>query len=227
MSLESITRLVDDKIRSTALGVKLADPEVRDRAIEQAVLQYGLDLPRKVSELVTNVTGSVFDAPAGWIAGESQLEAVEFPVGQAPRATLEAAPVLRLDDTWGIMLAGGVSLAADTVRVHYSLGHVATAEECTVPPRDENAVACWAAAELCRQLATQKGHERDATIAAAAVNQASQSGDLARRAKDWFAQYRQQLGLPDPERTSGPDAAGAVTQFRTDRPRPRFRTLQA
>jgi hypothetical protein len=87
------------------------------------------------------------------------------------------------------------------------------------------ALACWAAAELCRQLATQKGHERDATISAVSSNGQTQSSDLARRAKDWFAQYRIALGLPDPEAAAGGNAAGTVVSFERTRTRARFSTL--
>jgi hypothetical protein len=120
---------------------------------------------------------------------------------------------------WRIVLASE-SLTDATVRVWFTAPHADDGS--TVPAVHENAVACWAAAELCRQLATQKGHERDATIAAAQTNGSSQSGDLARRARDWDLQYRQALGLSDPAAETGPDAAGVVVQFDRARMRGRF-----
>ena len=111
------------------------------------------------------------------------------------------------------------------MRVHFTAPHVLTVDECTVPTQHFNAVACWAAAELCRQLATQKGHERDATLSAANTTGASQSGDLARRARDWDLQYRQTLGLPDPDAVPGAAGSSAVVQFDRTRQRGRFSSL--
>lgn len=221
MSLATITQLVQDKLRTVALGREQADPRVVERAIEQAVLQYGLDSPRHLAAEVANVTGGLIDVPAGWVVERSQLEAVEYPIGVAPMATLEAAVVRSEGDVLQVMLLDD-SLSDATVRIHYTAPHVATLAECSVPAEHDNAVACWAVAELCRQLATQRGHDRDATLGAAAVNGQSQSGDLARRAKDWFAQYRVALNLPDPEATTGGQAAGAVVQFDRTRVRGRF-----
>lgn len=219
MSLATITALVDDKLRSVALG-DLAEPDVRDRAIEQALVQYGVDEPQDLVEEQTDVTGWILTLPADWVAARSRLQAVEYPLEQVPMATLEAAAYHEVSG-WKILLAEALSGA--TVRVHYTAPHATDGS--TVPLHHENAVACWAAAELCRQWATQKGHERDATISAAATGQASQSGDLARRAKDWMAVYRDALGLPDPDKpgtAASGQAAGAVVSWGPQRVRGRF-----
>lgn len=223
MGLAAIKQLVDDKLRSAALGAELADPVVRDRAIAQAVLQYSLDAPRRLHEDVADPGGWVLPLPAAWVEGRSTLVAVENPVGYAPMRVLEAAVLLSIaGDGYQVVLADEM-VATGLTRVHFTAPHVVTGDESTIPAEHENAVACWAAAELCRQLATQKGHERDATIGAAAVAGNTQSGDLARRAREWLNQYRQVLGVPDPDAKTGPKAAGAVTSWRgDDRPRPRF-----
>lgn len=219
MSLANIRTLVADKLRTVALGRELADPLLIDRAIGQALLQYGLDAPQQLAVLETGITGDSLAVPEGWVAGRSVLLQLEYPVGQSPMATVQAAVMLDLLDEWRIVLADE-TLADATVRVWFTAPHADDAS--TVPAVHHNAVACWAAAELCRQLATQKGHERDATIAAAQTNGASQSGDLARRARDWDLQYRQALGLRDPAASTGPDSAGVVVQFERARMRGRF-----
>lgn len=224
MSLATITQLVDDKLRTLALGRELASPLVVGRAIEQAVLQYGLDAPQQLQVVVDGVNGDTIPVPPGWVVGRSLLTAVEFPVGRAPAAIIDAATARDAAGNWQILLPVD-SLIDATVRIHFSAPHLVNATECTVPAEHENALACWAAAELCRQLATQKGHERDATISAANTNGASQSGDLARRARDWDLQYRQALGLPDPEKVSGAAGATAVVQFERSRQRGRFSSL--
>lgn len=224
MSLATVQQLLVDKVRTLALGNDLASPLVQERAIAQALLQYSMDAPLQTYEDVANVSGGLFDVPPGWVAELSTLVAVEYPIGLAPMATLEAATVRNEAGDWQIMLLDD-SLTLATVRVHYGKPHTLTTSASTVPARHENALACWAAAELCRQLATQKGHERDATISAVSSNGASQSGDLARRAKDWFAQYRIALGLPDPEAATGGNAAGTVVSFERTRTRARFHSL--
>lgn len=223
MGLANVQQLVDDKLRSAALGADLAGPEVRDRAIAQAVQRYGTDAPQQLFADQADVAGAVLDLPEAWVVGRSLLQHVEHPVGYAPMRTLDAAVLTAIDGSGlQVVLADGLT-ASGLVRVHFTAPHVLTSEDSTVPAHHEDALACLAVAELCRQLATQKGHERDVSISAAAVNGATQSGDLARRAKDWERQYRTVLGLPDPEQQPGPRGAGAVTSWRgDDRPRPRF-----
>lgn len=220
MPLSQIIRLVDDKLRTVVLG-NGTDQTGRDRAIEQAVVQYSVDAPRRlVAAAVAN--GSSIPVPTEWVVGRSALSGVEWPVGRVPMVVVAAAVAFD-GTTWSVVLAE--PLAAAQVRLHFTAPHVLTDEVSTVPAEHENAVASWAAAELCRQLATQKGYDRDSSIGAAAVNGQSQSGDLSRRAKDWMAVYRTQLGLPDPEKTQGPRAAGAVVAFASDRKRGRFTSV--
>lgn len=221
MSLATITQLVTDKLRTAALGTGLAHPLGVQRAIDQAVLQYSADAPQLLQAVVTGANGDTLDVPDTWVDGESTLQAVEYPVGRAPRATLDALATQDAAGDWKLLLLVD-SLVDATVRVWFTAPHVLTTETCTVPARHENALACWAAAELCRQLATQKGHERDATIGAAMTNGASQSSDLARRARDWDLQYRQALGLPDPDAQPGGQGASATVQWERTRVRGRL-----
>lgn len=221
MPLAHIISLVDDKLRTASLG-DAADQAARDRAIKQAALQYGVDSPRALVEDVGPVSGGTVPLPSAWVVDRSQLEAVEHPIGSVPMVGVEAA--MSFDgSSWSILLAE--PLAAPLVRVHFTAPHVLTDTQCTIPAEHENAVASWAAAELCRQMATQKGHDREATIGAAAVNGQSASGDLARRAKDWLTVYRVALGLSDPDKVSGPRPTGTTVSFESDRRRGRFNSL--
>lgn len=223
MSLATITQLVSDKLRAAQLGTELGGTAERDRAIAQAVLQYGLDRPLVTSADVAGVNGSVVLLPTTWVAGRSVLGAVEYPIGEWPVSSLEAAVVVGATAT--TIFLEQDTLADATVRVHFTVPHTVDNSGCTVPAQDLNAVACWAAAELCRQLATAKGHDRDATLTAAAVNGGSQSGELARRAKDWLREYRNALGLPDPDRPTVAPASAVASWGSTRRPRPRLYSL--
>lgn len=219
MSLSAITTLVDDKLRSVALG-STADTAARDRAVEQALLQYSEDEPQDLVASVADVSGATIAVPDTWVAGRSRLQAVEYPLDQVPMAVLEAAEYFN-GTAWQVLLAEAVS--SITVRLHFTAPHAA--DGTTVPAHHINAVACLAAAELCRQLATRLAHDRDATIGAQGAQQGSQSGDLSRRAKEWLAVYRVVLGLPDPDKSgagSNGKPAGAVVSWGARRVRGRF-----
>lgn len=219
MPLAEITQLVDDKLRSATLG-RMADTAQRDRAIALALLQYSADAPLQQMLRLVNVNASSLAVPEGWAASWA-LDAVEAPVGQIPRATVDAAAYFD-GLAWSILLAQ--PLVAPVVLVHYSRPHTVTDAASTAPAMHENAIACWATAELCRQMATARGHERDATIGAAMQSGSSASADLARRARDWLAEYRAELGLPDPDKR-GQAAASAVASTRRERVRARYFTL--
>lgn len=223
MPLAQIIALVDDKLRSAALG-SAANMATRDRAIEQAVVQYSEDAPRVLVQDVAGVNTQSISVPEGWVAERSRLVRVEHPIGTLPESTLPATAVFD-GAVWRVLFES--ALANALVRVHFTTPHELSDALCTIPPQHENAVASWAAAELCRQLATQRGHDRDATIGAAASLGQSASGDLARRAREWLAVYRVALGLPDPDKEPGARAAGAVVAFASDRRRGRFNSLEA
>ena len=143
MSLATIKQLLQDKIRSASLGSDLADPLLRERTLAQALLQYDADAPRETSAVVTGITGGLFDVPPTWVVGRSLLVAVEYPIGLAPMTTLDAAVARNEADTWQIMLLED-SLVDASVRVFFTVPHVLTDTECTVPLQHENALACWA-----------------------------------------------------------------------------------
>lgn len=206
MSLATIIQLVNDKLRSDALG-DLVNTDLIDRTVAQALIVYSSDKPHVLTE-DTVANGDTIAVPPTWMEGVSTLTTVEYPVGEVPLVALAAAAVRPWGGAVRIVLQDTSLPAATPVRLHYTASHLADGS--TVPASDENAVACWAAAELCRQAATRYGHDGDATINAASTNHASRSGDLARRAKDWLAQYRTELGLPDPDAKSGGKAAGVV-----------------
>ena len=226
MSLPAIIQLTRDKLRTAMLGADLADGLVVERAVLQAATQYGTDMPRRRTTLVTGLTGSTVPLPSGWVPDRSALLAVEYPLGQAPMATVPAQVALKPSaDEYQVYLLD-TTLSAASLRLHWTSPHELTAEACSIGEQHWNALACWAAGEVCRQLATAKASERDATMSAVQVNQGSQSGDLARRARDWLREYRQALGLPDPEQATHGDAACAVVSWGHRRPRPRISTQQ-
>ena len=126
MSLATVQQLLVDKVRTLALGNDLASPLVQERAIAQALLQYSADAPLQTYEDVANVSGGLFDVPSAWVAEQSALVAVEYPIGLAPMATLEAAlqEAAQIDkmvkglrakafagDAWDAMLQLGLTIA--------------------------------------------------------------------------------------------------------------------
>ncbi|XHS78503.1 hypothetical protein ACFJGW_00600 [Burkholderiaceae bacterium UC74_6] len=210
MSLSKIILLVNDKLRSEALA-DLAAADVVERAVGQALLRYGQDKPLDMDGLVeaqTDLT-DMLPMPDGWQPGVSNLVSVEYPVGEAPMVTIPALVVHPITGGDRIRLTLDALPLDSQARIHFTGSHAADGS--TVPEAHMDAIACLATAELCRQSATRYGFDRDATLNAAGVSQPSQGAELARRAKDWAAQYYAQLGLRNPDQVSAGSSGDAGT----------------
>ena len=147
------------------------------------------------------------------------------------------APVAgRLSDSHAPGLMGGVGLAlgldwrlalvvmlagrpAGPVRVRYTLQHALSATEDTIPPADREAVAKYAAALLCEQLASFYASDTDSTISADRSFGQTRSQAFAARAREYRKQFQAALGID--EKTAAP--AGAVVQIQTTDSRGRSR----
>lgn len=100
---------------------------------------------------------------------------------------------------------------ASPVRVRYTLQHALTATEDTIPPADREAVAKYAAALLCEQLASLYASDTDSTLSADRSFGQTRSQAFAARAREYRKQFQAALGIDD--KTAAP--AGAVVQIGT------------
>ncbi len=210
--LADYEQLVTDLVRDDA--AKIANAE-KDRAIEAAVRRYSEDRPQEKAEDLTPSGANTLPLPAAWENDFSALRALEYPVGNVPPTYLDqgryrfyrtpAAVVIQSDDA--------VSVSAGSVRATFTIRHAVDAASDTVPLSHRQAVASWAAAILCEQLAAFYSGGTDSTIQADSVQNESKARDYASRARALRQFYLDELGI-DPKR--GQPAGQVVELKRTD-----------
>lgn len=211
MALADHESLVDNLVRDGGGTIAAAD---RDEAIARAADRYSTDRPRVKVEDVVAAGGNYLDLPASWEVDFSRILEIETPPDQIP-------PELVEQDSWSIystpagdkiLLQDGLTAGAN-VRLRYTIAHQVDIAADTVPSRDREAVACWAAALLLDQLASKYSGDIESTIQADSVDHQSKGRDYAARANALRKRYFDALGI-DPKRTV---AAGAIVDLdRTD-----------
>lgn len=180
----------------------------RDNAIAAAVRRYSGDRPRRRVDDVTASDANTLPLPAQWVTDFSRVISLEYPIGNRPPTGIDPERYGLYTDTdqvTTIMLLDAVIAGAD-VRCAYTIRHTVTSSLDTIPDADREAVACWAAALLCDQLASIHANAGDVTIQADAVDRGSRAREYANRAKTLRARYLSELGL-DEKRN---EAASAV-----------------
>ena len=189
MSFSALSALVTDLVPDTGARLK---PGALPRALEAARVQYSKDRPTAQLEDVTTVAGNRQPLPAAWAAG-SALTSIEYPAGQFPPVFLGPAEFGLLSapsgDEIGLLTAVP---AGEVLRVGFTAPHglTETPDTCTIPAEHFEAVACWAAALLCDQLAAAYADNTDPTIAADRVDTTSPSRTWAARAKAYRDECR-------------------------------------
>lgn len=189
MALSDIQTLVEDKLRDTADDVSDAE---RDRAIEGAVARYSLDRPRKTTLPIAATATTIVPLPAGWQDGFSQVTKLELATDMGSDSI--EGTVNRVLGNDRIDLETSVQVGTN-VYVTYTLMHILTEEDDTIPALDRAAVAMWATAELLDQRANLKTDSVDPTIAADSVDHHSKGANFARLARDLRARYFDHLGI--------------------------------
>lgn len=228
MSLSDHQAIVDRVARAPADIVTPAD---RDAAIQTAVLRYSQDRPRTQVADVTALSGWFLPLPAGWVAGESVLHAVETPIGSNPPALLDSGAVAVELGISGetIRLAAQIDVGQQA-RLTFAGPHTVNATTDTVPARDREALACWAAALLCDQVTAHHAEDREPTIQADRVDYTNPAKEWGRRGDACRKRYYQLLGIDMAGGNAGgtpvPKPAGGVVNLDVpnSRLRPRLST---
>lgn len=182
----------------------------RDQAISLAVVRYSQDLPRRlVADDVVPATGFL-DLPDGFDTDQHRIEALECPPDRIPPAVLsgEDWALYQGVDAIRIMLISRPPTGA-AIRIRYTGAHVLDDETDTIPAKHREAVASWAAAILCEQLASQYSGDQIPTVNADSVDHQSKGRDFANRAKTLRKFYYDSIGV-DPKRNV---AAGVVVDL--------------
>jgi hypothetical protein len=212
MALADVQSLVDSLVRDAqgAGGIGRLASGARDQAVGLAVRRYSLDRPRLVvSDVAVPLASNAVEPPADWDGGETTLE---YPVGDVPPTLIDpdrwqvyATPTGRVFQLWEGLPAGAV------VRVTYGMAHQLDAVIDTVPARDREALASYAAAVLLDELASAAASDGDATIQVDGLARSpDRSKALAARAENFRRRYHELLGI-DPKRLKGASVLAAPT----------------
>ena len=184
-----------------------------DGAIALAVARYSKDRPRiKVSDL-TPTTTTKLPLPATWETDFSEIRSLEYPVGENPLSFLDTDRYGLYDDGAAVTIKLQDSVdTTQTVRASFTIAHVVSDADDTIPAADREAVACWAAAVLCDELASFYSGGTDSTIQADSVRQQSKAQEYSARAKALRKRYLDELGVEEKRAV----AAGAVVKLRDE-----------
>ena len=209
--LADYEQLVTNLVRDDANRLS---PQDIDDAIGLAAQRYSKDRPQTKVEDLTPSDAHTLPLPAAWETAFSAIASLEYPIGQRPRITIESGrwSLYQSPTAITILLEDAVSLS-QKVRASFSIAQVLDATHDTIPLADREAVACWAAANLCEQLAAFYSGGTDSTIQADSVRQQSKSQEYAARAKSLRARYLNELGVDDKRNES---ASAVVTITPTD-----------
>ncbi|MEN5179204.1 hypothetical protein ABE501_05405 [Comamonas testosteroni] len=213
MAFADFQQLVTDLVPDQAANVT---PDVQRRAIEEAAVRYGADVPRVLTEEVVWPQQGVFGpVPASW-TDQAVVRSAEYPVGQHPASILFVDAYRDLIGTWGMESVRTLPEGA-VVRVQFNLPHVLDDDSDTIPVLHRWPVAQYAAHLLCQQLATRFSAERESAIGADVSRTESRASMYARRAKEYRAGYYAGIGVVDPlsqaELGSALTPAAAVTSW--------------
>ncbi len=183
--------LVQQNVRDDS-GV--LSPDDYDAALTLALSRYSSDRPRYRVEDLPATGSDRLNLPSGFQLGISSVTSVEYPLDAFPPECLDNDQYLvyQAPDGWLVRFAFAPT---SEVRVTYSVAHHVSDTEDTVPIAHREAVACWAAASGCDQLASHYANASDSTIQADRVDRQNQSRDYAARAKALRARYLNELGV--------------------------------
>ena len=199
MSLADFQLLVNHLVRDKDQVV--SSPQY-DTAIQTAVIRYSADRPRAVVADVVSAGGYRLALPVGFDIGFSKVQSIEHPVGNVPETLLEVARTSLYNSPVATEIQLPTSLpVGDTVRLGFTARHRVDVATDTVPIDHRNAVASWAAALLCDQLANHYATSGESSIGADAVNHQSKTETFASRARAYRAQYLKDVGV-DEKRTA-------------------------
>lgn len=186
------------------------DAATIDLAIDLAVARYSKDRPRVIVEDVASTGTAILNLPTEWVDEASAIASIEYPMGDVPPALIDSDryTVYQSPAGYNLMLIYPPPVG-ETMRLTYTLPHVLTDLVDTIPPRDREPVACWAAAHLLEQLASFHAGDTDSTIGADRVDHRAGAESYAARARAARKRYFDELGLK-PQRSV---AAGAVVDL--------------
>ena len=199
-------------------------PDDVEAGIEFAISRYSKDRPRSVVEDVTSTGGQFLPLPDSWVGGFSEIQAMESPIGEVPPRFFDDDEFAIYEAPSGEQIMLTQSLAdGDLVRVRFTAFHLLSNTEDSIPVAEREAVACYAAAHCCEQLASLYSGDSDSSIQADSVDHAGAGSRFSRRADKLRQRYFDELGI-EPKRSA---PAGVVVDMDLRDSRGRDRLLHS
>ncbi|MBL3601296.1 MAG: hypothetical protein JMN25_15765 [gamma proteobacterium endosymbiont of Lamellibrachia anaximandri] len=183
-------------------------PDDIDVAIDMAVTRYSKDRPNIKVQDVAAPGGQRLNLPDTWVPGFSDIQAIEYPIGELPVSELESWQIYLAPAGEEVLIADSIDAAAQ-VRFRFTVFHTLDTTSNTIPVADKEAVASYAAAACCDQLATFYSGDTDSTIQADSVEHGGKAREFSSRANKMRKRYYDELGI-DPKRNQ---AAGVVVDL--------------
>lgn len=182
-----VERLIrDDEDKLTAGDI--------DDAIDMAVTRYSKDRPRKTVRDEIAPGGQRLNLPTDWVAGFSDIQAIEYPIGYIPVSELTTWQLYQAPAGEEVLLPASIE-AGEAVRFRFTVFHQMNNATDTIPLGDREAVAGYAAALCCDQLSTFYSGDSDSTIQADSVDHGNKSRQFSRRADKLRRRYYNELGI--------------------------------
>lgn len=212
MARADLLTLIGDLVPAADLG-RLPDGAA-GRALDAAVLRYGVDRPREIASEVAGGEGGAFAVDTGMVAAET----VEHPLDRVPATLLDGRRWRAKESPAGlyILLADPLPRGA-VIRVTGRGRHVCDGATDTIPDPHRLAVASLAAAQLLDALAAATAGDTDSSIAADSADHRGASDRYASRAKVARKVYDDTLAASGPE--PGRPAAACATVALASSPR--------
>lgn len=200
MTLSGFADLVAAFVRDDA---KVLNPLDYDSAAQQALQRYSQDAPFYVTESVS-CDGLMAPLPESWQARFSQLKsAVALTGGSTPDVTQQGEQLLL-----GRYFTGQLQL-------EFSVPHQLDEQTDTVYYGDMEALACYAAAICCDQLASYYITETNNTLNVDTTVHQLKSSEYRKQANAYRARYQSHIGT----KTPGSTAAGVFVGWGSRRRR--------
>ncbi|MCU7877140.1 MAG: hypothetical protein KZQ84_10120 [Candidatus Thiodiazotropha sp. (ex Lucinoma borealis)] len=183
-------------------------PDDIDSAIDMAVTRYSKDRPNIAVQDEAAPGGQRLNLPTDWVAGFSDIQAIEYPIGQVPVSELDSWQIYQAPSGEEVLLPDNIE-SGEQIRFRFTVFHQLDNTSDTIPLGDFEAVASYAAALCCDQLATFYSGDTDSTIQADSVDHGSKSRQFSSRAGKLRKRYYNELGI-DAKRNQ---AAGVVVDL--------------
>jgi len=180
-----------------------------ESALDAAIMRYNQDAPKVVTAILDLSDGGAV-LPDGFVWEFATIRQVECPLGQRPPAYLRSEAYYTYNDGT-VSRIELLSTAGDELRLWYTVRHLASDTEYTLPDPHTEAVASWAAAVLCEMEASRLSAKNNPTIAADSQNQQDPARAFAARAKTLRQRYFDELGV-DTKRAAPVSADVSFTQ---------------